>query len=145
MKSGEIQTLSIEAGSELADLRNKIAVDYLNKFQKTIGNGELDMLALSKHHNCACLVNTASNNLRDISWYLEKENIKNVSTMDILCYSHEKLGLKFEDLNILKDEMVKRKRRLPQENVETYYKENYKAPFSKKIKNSKKIFNTITT
>jgi predicted nucleic acid-binding protein len=125
-----VNILPIEVGTPQAKLVEDIKTKYLNEYNQTLGNGELHMIALAIHLNAAYVTHTASNNLKDISSFIEDGSITNITTMDILCHAMKKSLKTLPELEKIKNDMLIKKRRLPDISIENYYKENYTKKWS---------------
>lgn len=126
LTNNEIKTLSIAFGSEEEALMENIRKDFLSKFNKVIGEGELQMLTLAISQKATYIINTGSNNLKDIFYFIENGDINNITTMDALCFAYEKQLENFEELEKIKNEMIRRRRWLPKLSVQDYYNSIYK-------------------
>lgn len=126
LNTNKIKALSINFGSEEEILMNKIKQEFYNTFNKVIGEGELQMLALAISQKATCIINTGSNNLKDIFSFIEKGDINNITTMDVFCFAYDKKIETFETLEKIKNDMIKRRRWLPSISVQEYYNSIYK-------------------
>ncbi|MBC2855401.1 hypothetical protein H3N56_02690 [Cetobacterium sp. 2A] len=124
--NGHLKILTINVDSEEAKLMEKIRKDFRGQFRKEIGEGELQMVALAIHQKAIFTVNTASNNLSDIAYFVQQDEIKNITTMEVLCNAYENKLKDFPELEVIKKEMIKRKRRLPSMDVKEYHGNMYK-------------------
>ncbi|MDD2379738.1 hypothetical protein [Aminobacterium sp. EBM-42] len=93
------------------------------KGEKRIGKGEAAAIALAK----TCNGILASNNLRDISRYIEKYNLEHITTGDILIEALKKGHIDEREGNRMWCDMISKKRFLPTSTF-TEYK-------TKKLKN----------
>ncbi|MCQ9628353.1 hypothetical protein HS141_15650 [Cetobacterium somerae] len=124
--NGSFKPLVISFGSEEEELMETIRNDFYAQFGKKIGDGELEMITLAIHKQAMCIVNTASNNMKDILTFIQSNQINNITTMDVLCLAYDKNLKTFLELENIKAEMVKRKRWLPSLSVQDYYNSIYK-------------------
>lgn len=76
---------------------------------KIIGKGEAAAIALAKNQNGVI----ASNNLRDILPYVEKYQLRYITTADIMVNALQNNYITEQEGNVMWCEMIKRKRRLP--------------------------------
>lgn len=76
---------------------------------KTIGDGEAAALAHAKVNNGV----VASNNLRDVMYYVEKYDIKHITTGDILKIALDEKLITEDEGNDIWKKMIKRRRKLP--------------------------------
>ncbi len=120
--SEKIEVLKITVGSEVDKILEKIKSDYYIERKKEIGDGEAEMLALAKYYDSYCVVQSASNNMKDVEKIAKKEGIKNVPTMEILYMAYEKKLKTVDELNKMVIEMKNRKRMLPVDTFEEYLK-----------------------
>lgn len=110
IKQGKARTIDIEYGS------NEYA-DYLRLTRnpdagmKIIGKGEAAAIALAKNRNGVI----ASNNLKDILFYVKKYHLKYITTADIMTKALQSNFITEEEGNAMWSEMIKRKRKLPYE------------------------------
>lgn len=105
---------------------NEIDKEYKAKYGKELGKGELEMITLAVYNNADFVVNTASNNLRDIATYIASNQINNITTMEVLCLLYESKLKTLQELEELKKFMEERRRKLPKESVQEYYQNTYK-------------------
>lgn len=126
INSKELQVLEIKLDSADEKLMEKIKKEFKLKFGLEIGFGELQMVTLAISLGASFVINTASNNLKDIVSFVEKKQIDNITTMDALCLAYEKKIKTFQELEEIKKRMLAKKRRLPNITVEEYYNNSYK-------------------
>jgi len=123
--SNEVQILTIKLNSPEEKLMEKIKQEFKLKFGKELGAGELEMITLAIHLKASFIINTASNNLKDIVSFIATNQIDNITTMDVMCLAYEK-GLKtFQELEAMKGQMLARRRKLPNITVEDYYNSTF--------------------
>ena len=114
---GCLSVESMEADSEEYN-------DYLQmtsfpeKGMKMIGRGEAAGIAMARHRKGVL----ASNNLRDISSYVEKYDISYITTGDILIEAMDKGIITEADGNMMWKDMVRKRRFLPTETFSEYLK-----------------------
>lgn len=94
--------------------------------RKVIGRGEAACIALAKKYNAII----ASNNLRDISFYIKEFSLKHLTTGDILIEAYEKEIITEDDGNTIWANMIAKRRRLGANSFSDYMKE--KDPFYSK-------------
>lgn len=115
--SGDISTKEILINTEEFNLYYELAVVPL-KGEKIIGKGEAAAIALAKTYNGII----ASNNLRDISKYLEIYNLEHVATGDILVAALDKGYIDETTGNQIWSNMVAKRRMLPTATFTEYLK-----------------------
>ena len=75
---------------------------------KVIGSGEAASISLAKKHNGVL----GSNNLRDISYYINKYSLKHVTTGDILVEAFQKGLITEQEGNTIWVSMLNKKRKI---------------------------------
>lgn len=85
---------------------------------KIIGKGEAASIALAKKHDGIL----ASNNLRDIMTYVEKYELKHITTGDILIEALEKNIITEDEGNTIWTNMINKRRMLPASTFTEYLK-----------------------
>ena len=90
--------------------------------EKIIGKGEAAAIALTKKHNGTL----ASNNLRDIMTYVEKYNLKHITTGDILIEALNKQIITEDEGNALWANMLSKRRMLPTATFTEYLEQHKK-------------------
>lgn len=103
-----VSTQQIEVGSEEYNIYHKLAI-LPPKGEVKIGKGEATAIALVKVYGGTI----ASNNLKDISKYVEKYNLKHVTTGDILIKALNDGLITEDDGNDIWRKMKSKKRMLP--------------------------------
>lgn len=83
------------------------------------------MITLAIHLKASFIINTASNNLKDIVSFIATNQIDNITTMDVMCLAYEKRLKTFQELEAMKGQMLARKRKLPDLTVEDYYNSTF--------------------
>lgn len=121
----KLEILEIKLNSPEEKLMEKIKENFKLKHGKELGAGELQMITLAIHLKASFVINTASNNLRDIVNFIQTSQIDNITTMDVLCFAYEKKLKTFQELENIKTKMLARKRKLPNDTVEEYYNKYY--------------------
>lgn len=106
----EIKELS---EAQLVEYLNLTDVDRQTNFP-LIGHGEAAAIILAKDNNGIL----ASNNLRDIKFYIKTFNLKYLMTQDIIDLCVERNFLSLDEANLLWLEMIRKKRKLP---TSSYY------------------------
>jgi hypothetical protein len=86
---------------------------------KIIGNGEAAVLSLAKVNGGI----VASNNLKDIAIYVEKFNLNHTTTADILVQSFKSKLIDESCGNLIWQEMILKKRKLPADSFSNYCKQ----------------------
>lgn len=108
INNGEIEIYTIAIGEE-ATIK-----EYLRLIENNqIGKGEAATIAIAK----TVKGYTASNNYKDIRRFIDSGEIENISTIDILCEAYVKKLKTIEELEKIKAEMIKRRRKLPSESM----------------------------
>lgn len=125
VNNNEIQILTIKLNSPEEKLMEKIKQEFKLKFRKELGAGELEMITLAIHLKASFIINTASNNLKDIVSFIATNQIDNITTMDVMCLAYEKRLKTFQELEAMKGQMLARKRKLPDITVEDYYNSTF--------------------
>jgi len=92
------------------------------KEQKAIGKGEAAGIALAKTYNGIL----ASNNWKDVAGYVEKYNLRYIDTGHILMEGLEKCLITETQGNTIWEQMLKRKRMLPEKTFSEYLTKNKK-------------------
>lgn len=105
---GELSVIQIMYGSPEADLYLEMT-DIKRTNPKIIGRGEASAIALAKYRNGVL----ASNNLRDIRPYIQKYQLKHVTTADILVEALQAGIINEGQGNAIWREMVNRNRTMP--------------------------------
>ncbi len=86
--------------------------------RKVIGKGEAACISLAKKHNAII----ASNNLRDISFYIKEFSLKHLTTGDILMEAYEKGIITEDEGNAIWANMIARRRKLGANSFSEYMK-----------------------
>ena len=86
------------------------------KIKKRIGKGEAAAISLAKVYKGIL----ASNNLKDISKYIEEYALKHLTTGDILLDAMEKTLIEEAEGNVIWEKMRSKKRRMPFETFSEY-------------------------
>lgn len=86
--------------------------------RKVIGRGEAACIALAKKYNAII----ASNNLRDISFYIEEFSLKHLTTGDILVEAYEKEIITEDEGNAIWASMIAKRRKLGANSFSDYMK-----------------------
>lgn len=121
----DIKVLTINLGSDEESLMEKIRKNFKEQYGKELGEGELQMITLAITQKATFVINTASNNLKDIVSFINSKQIDNITTMDALCLAFERNLKTFEELEEIKSKMLARKRKLPPLSIEEYYHSTY--------------------
>jgi predicted nucleic acid-binding protein len=115
--NGSILTTEVVLGTEAYEIFHELAISP-PKGVKVIGKGEAAAIALAKVNNGIL----ASNNLKDISKYIEKYNLTFTTTPDILVDAMTK-GLIDENTgNQIWTSMLSKRRKLPTASFSDYLK-----------------------
>ena len=107
ISSKDVSVKTIDAGTD----EYKLYVELVRgkKGQKSIGRGEAGGIALAKTYNGVL----ASNNYKDIAPYIEKYNLKQIDTGQILVEAMKRGLITEADGNSIWSKMVAKKRKLP--------------------------------
>ena len=105
---GIVEVQDIESDTEAYELYYEFT-ENPDKGYKIIGGGEAAALAMAKENNGII----ASNNLRDILYYIKKYSIELITTADIMKKAYEDKYISEKEGNAIWAEMLRRKRRLP--------------------------------
>ena len=87
------------------------------KSKKIIGAGEAEAIALCKANNGIL----ASNNIRDVSFYVKKYEIKHVTTADILYEAIQEGIINSEEANAIWKQMINKRIMLPSQSFDDYF------------------------
>jgi len=104
-KQASLVTINVD--SETYDLYHKLT-NSLGGGQKVIGPGEAASIALAKTHNGI----VASNNLRDISSYIDEFGLRHITTGDILIEVLERGFITEDEGNNIWASMLAKRRKL---------------------------------
>lgn len=115
--SGDVSTKEILVNTEEYKLYYELAISP-PKREKVIGKGEAAAIALAKTHNGII----ASNNLRDISKYIEKYELEHITTGDILVAALNKGYIDEQTGNQIWTNMIGKRRMLPTTTFTDYLK-----------------------
>lgn len=88
---------------------------------KPIGDGEAAALAHAKVNNGV----VASNNMRDVLYYVNKYNIDHITTGDIMVKALANGFITEDEGNLLWTKMIRRKRKLPTKTFSDYMKKKW--------------------
>ena len=103
---GAAKVISMDISSEEYSLYRKLTT--FSGENKVIGSGEAASIALAKKHNGVL----GSNNLRDISYYINKYSLKHLTTGDILLEAFRKELITESEGNSIWASMLKKKRKI---------------------------------
>ncbi len=105
---GDLRVLSMEVGSaEFSDYVHMTSSPEDGR--RIIGKGEAAGIAMAKHRGGTL----ASNNLRDVRFYVERYRIPHITTGDILIKAMENGIITEEEGNAIWAEMIRKRRMLP--------------------------------
>lgn len=107
IESGDAEIYDMDIASSEYQLYVQMTTDPENGY-KIIGDGEAASIALAKEKDGIL----ASNNLRDISFYIEKFGLKHITTGDILAEALEKGLITEDEGNAIWSSMMKKRRKL---------------------------------
>jgi hypothetical protein len=114
-KQATIEAINID--SETYTLYRKLTTSN-NEGYKIIGPGEAASIAMAKTQNGI----VASNNLRDIGYYIDKFKLKHITTGDILVEAMEKGFITENDGNTIWKSMLSKRRKLGAPSFTEYLK-----------------------
>lgn len=115
--SGDVSTKEILVNTEEYKLYCELAISP-PKGEKVIGKGEAAAIALAKTYNGII----ASNNLKDISKYVEKYNLEHKTTADLLVEALNKGFIDEAAGNQIWTNMIVKRRMLPTATLTEYLK-----------------------
>lgn len=124
IKSGVARICDIDLESYEYDLYLKLT--ELGDNRKVIGKGEAACISLAKKYNAII----ASNNLKDVSYYIEKFSLRHITTGDILLEAYNEEIITEDEGNIIWAKMIAKRRKLGANTFSEYLKE--KDPFYSK-------------
>ena len=104
--NGSAVIMSMDISSEEYALYREL-ITY-NGWNKVIGSGEAASISLAKKHNGVL----GSNNLRDVSYYINKYSLKHVTTGDILVEAFQKGLITEQEGNTIWASMLNKKRKI---------------------------------
>jgi predicted nucleic acid-binding protein len=104
---GQAEIVEIIVGTKEYNMFYKLAVEP-DQGQKLIGRGEASSIALAKENDGI----VASNNLRDISIYIEEFQLKHITTGEILINAYNKELITEVDGNTIWASMLAKRRKL---------------------------------
>ena len=114
INDGKIAIYTIAIGEEAT------IQEYLRLIENNqIGKGEAATIAIAK----TVKGYTASNNYKDIRRFIDSGEIENISTIDILCEAYVKKLKTIDEVEKIKAEMIKRRRKLPFESMHDILKD----------------------
>lgn len=111
---GNIIIDEITYGTEEAKLYTYLTKSAANN--KRIGDGEAATIALAKYNNGVL----ASNNMKDISYYIDKYDLKHITTADILEKAVNDRIISIEDADSIWKEIMKNGDYMPDNSLSMY-------------------------
>lgn len=124
IKSGVARICDMDLESYEYDLYLKLTA--LGDNRKVIGKGEASCISLAKKYNAII----ASNNLKDVSYYIEKFSLRHITTGDILLEAYNEEIITEDEGNAIWAKMIAKRRKLGANTFSDYMKE--KDPFYSK-------------
>ena len=115
LANDDVKLMDIDYGTPEYDDFEEMTQHPPNEF-KIIGNGEASAIALVRAHGGVI----ASNNTRDIYYYVEKYNLNTVSTGDILVEAYKRNLITEEEGNQIWKNMINHHRWLPTKTFTEY-------------------------
>lgn len=119
IESKDASIQSIEVGSRMYSLYLKLTTNP-DSNHRIIGPGEAAGIVMAKEYNGIL----ASNNLKDISQYVDEFGIKQITTGDIIYEAYDKQLISKEQANQLWSEMINKKRKLGYSSFDEYLNSN---------------------
>lgn len=113
--NGDAVIVDMETDSKEYEIYSKLAISPEGD-DIIIGKGEAACIALAKERNGIL----ASNNLKDITKYIELYGLKHVTTGDILVEAYERSILTKDKIEEMWSEMLSKRRRLGADTFEEY-------------------------
>lgn len=107
VRKGQVEIEDIEYNTEEFKLYSELALN-IEPNKKLIGRGEAAAISLA----CKYQGILASNNLSDISIYIEKYNLEHLTTGDILIMAYENSLITEDEGNIIWGKMLKKRRKI---------------------------------
>lgn len=107
IKQNKAEVIKIDVGTDEYNLYYKLTHNPDSQ-HKIIGRGEAAVLSLAKKHNGI----VGSNNLRDISKYIEEFSLKHITTGEILIEALNRNFITEEEGNKIWEMMIKKRRKL---------------------------------
>lgn len=104
--NGSAIIMSMDISSEEYALYRELTTD--SGRNKVIGRGEAASISLAKKHNGVL----GSNNLIDVSYYIKKYSLKNITTGDILVEAFQKGLITEQEGNTIWTNMLNKKRKI---------------------------------
>lgn len=121
IESNQISLVTINIDNDTYALYQKLT-NHPDDGYKVIGPGEAAAIALAKTHNGI----VASNNLKDISLYIDKYGLKHITTGDILIEALNKGYITEENGNNIWANMLAKRRKLGASSFSEYIKSKNK-------------------
>lgn len=121
IKNKQAVVESIEVGTNEYELYKKLTTSR-NQREKIIGKGEAASLSMAKERNGII----ASNNLKDISFYVKKYSLKHYTTGDIMMMALEEGYIDENQGNIVWENMISKRRKLGYLSFSDYIKAHSK-------------------
>ncbi len=118
--NGSAVVMSMDISSEEYALYRKLTTFSGNN--KVIGSGEAAAISLTKKYNGIL----ESNNLRDISYYINKYSLKHVTTGDILVEAFQKGLITEQEGNTIWASMLNKKRKIGASSFTEFIGKTYK-------------------
>lgn len=115
LANNQVSLVEIMVGTEIFDLYYQLT-EKPEAGHVIIGKGEAASIALAKYHDGI----VASNNLKDISSYIEEFGLKHITTGDILVEAYNKGFISEADGNTLWSAMLAKRRKLGEKTFTDY-------------------------
>ena len=115
VSSGDAIIVDMEADSKEYEIYSSLAVNS-TPGTTLIGRGEAACIALAKERNGIL----ASNNMRDITKYIEEYNLEHITTGDILVEAYKSELLSKDEIENIWRDMLSKRRRLGAQSFEEY-------------------------
>lgn len=117
IRNGDAKIVDIEANSDDYDFYTELTCDPKDG-KKSIGKGEAACIVFARKENGII----ASNNLRDIDFYVKEYNLKHKTTGDIMVDAVSLGIITDEQANKLWDAMIRKRRKLGADTFSSYLK-----------------------
>ncbi|MCB9498613.1 MAG: hypothetical protein H6687_01845 [Bacillales bacterium] len=118
ISSNYLDIEDIDIGSEEGQLYLKLTKNHISPNRPLIGKGEAAGIVLAKRDSGIL----ASNNLKDISYYVKEYGLSHITTSEILKQAFDDSFISETEANNIWEKMIKKKRMLPFSTFTDYLK-----------------------